>query len=435
MNSSTIDSGWVGRVIDGRFSLLQWLGSSGRGGVFFTELDGNPQRRAAIKLIPADENEAQARIRVWASTAALSHPHLMRLFQTGTWRVGSDLLLYAVMEFAEQDLSQILPERPLTPSETREMLEPVLDALGYLHTNGFVHGHLNPSNIMVVDDQLKIFSESLRVAGEPIRTVESPSVYYAPESAAGPISPSADLWSLGALLVETLTQHPPVWERSMHQEPVVPESIPQPFATIARECLRIDPQRRCTLGEIKAHLEAPPSPPVPATKSVPTVPAKQRLRAFAAAALVLILVVSAVLLRSHHQTHPTPTIPESQTAVSHASSTHPPSVTKRRISKPAAVSGVMVNQVLPDVPPRVRNTIHGTVRVSIRVTVDPHGAVSDASVESTGSKYFSNLALQAARQWRFKPSPAKEQAARRVFLLRFEFTQTATRAVPVEVAR
>lgn len=435
MNSSTIDSNWVGQVIDGKFPLLQWLGNSGSGGIFLTELDGDPSRKAAIKLIPPDEDAAQARIRAWTSIATLSHPHLMRIFHTGSWRIDSSLLLYAVTEYAEENLSQILPERPLTPSETREMLEPVLDALDYLHTNGFVHGHLKPSNIMVVDDQLKIFSESLRVAGQPIRTVASPSVYDAPESAAGPISPSADIWSLGALLVETLTQHPPVWERETHQEPVVPESIPQPFAVIARECLRIDPQRRCSLGEIKARLEAPPSLPVPATKSVPTASAKQRLRAFAAAALVLILVVSAVLLRSHHQTHPTPTIPKSQTAVSHAPSTHPSSATRKQISKSAAVSGVVGNQVLPDVPDRVRNTIHGTVRVSIRVTVDPYGAVSGASVESSGSKYFSNLALQAARQWKFKPSPAKEQAASRVFLLRFEFTKTATRVVPAEVTR
>src|ERR1035438_277380 len=143
MNSSTIDSNWVGQVIDGKFPLLQWLGNSGSGGIFLTELDGDPSRKAAIKLIPSDEDAAQARIRAWTSIATLSHPHLMRIFHTGSWCVDSNLLLYAVTEYAEENLSQILPERPLTPSETREMLEPVLDALGYLHTNGFVHGHLN----------------------------------------------------------------------------------------------------------------------------------------------------------------------------------------------------------------------------------------------------------------------------------------------------
>jgi len=95
------------------------------------------------------------------------------------------------------------------------------------------------------------------------------------------------------------------------------------------------------------------------------------------------------------------------------------------------VNGAVVNQVLPDVPDRVRNTIRGTVRVSIRVSVDPSGAVSDAAIDSAGSKYFSNLSLQAARQWRFKPAQANEQATSRVLLLRFEFTQTTTKAAVV----
>ncbi len=430
MNSSIIDSDWVGRVIDGRFSLLQWLGSSGRGGVFFTELDGNPQRKAAIKLIPADESSAQARIRVWASTESVSHPRLMRVFHTGSWRIGSNLFLYAVTEYAEQNLAQILPERPLTPSETREMLEPVLDALGYLHKSGFVHGHLKPSNIMVVDDELKVSSESLQVAGQPLGIVASPGVYDAPESAAGPITPSADIWSLGVLLVETLTQHPPVWERSTHQEPVVPESIPQPFAAIARECLRIDPRRRCTIGEIKARLESPQSKPESAKKTSSTAPAKQRLMALVAAALVLILVVSAFLLRSH-PTRPSPPIGEQQAVSPAVAPSHQSHVAKKQKVRATATNDAVVNQVMPDVPPKARDTIRGTVVANIRISVDPDGAVSGAAIDSGGSKYFSGLALQAARQWRFTPSQANGQAANRVLLLRFEFTKTATRAALV----
>ncbi|MGA3011340.1 MAG: TonB family protein [Terracidiphilus sp.] len=427
MNSSTINSDWVGQVIDGRFPLLQWLGGSGMGGEFLTELDGDPSRKAAIKLIQADESSAQARIRVWASIATLSHPHLISLFHTGSWRVGSNLLLYAVTEYSEENLSQILPERPLTPSETREMLDPVLDALSYLHKNGFVHGHLKPSNIMVVDDQLKVSSESLQVAGDPVSVLTSPSVYDAPESAAGPISPPADLWSLGALLVEALTQHPPAGQRSTRHEPVVPESIPEPFATIARECLRAAPDRRCTIREIKARLESPQSLSEPASEASPTLTPKKRLTALVAAVLVLILVISAFLLRSHH-TPPSTPVGDTQAASPAAAPAHPSSASRKQRARAAAMSGAAANQVLPDVPQRARNTIRGTVVVKIRVTVTPSGAVSDAAIDSSGSRYFSNLALQAARQWRFKPSPAGEQASNRALLLRFEFTQTATRA-------
>jgi TonB family protein len=431
MNSSTIDSDWVGRVIDGRFPLLQWLGSSGLGGVFLTDIDGDPQRKAAIKLIPADETAAQARIRVWASTTTLSHPRLMRIFHTGSWRIGSNLLLYAVTEYADENLSQILPERPLTPSEARQMLVPVLDALDYLHKSGFVHGHLKPSNIMVVDDQLKISSESLQVVGAPVRVFAPSGVYDAPESAAGPILPFADLWSLGVLLTQTLTQHPPLWERSTHQEPVVPESIPQPFAAIARDCLRTAPESRCSIREIKARLESPQSVPEPPSQASPTKPAKQVLTAFVAAALVLLVVLSALLLRSH-QTRPSPPIGEPQAVSPAAAPPRPSPVAKNQNSKAAPVTSAVVNQVLPNVPLSARSTIRGSVLANIRVTVDSDGAVSDAAIDSGGSRYFSNLALQAARQWRFKPSQANEQAVSRVLLLRFEFTQTATRATLVK---
>jgi hypothetical protein len=47
-----------------------------------------------------------------------------------------------VMKYAEENLSQILPHWPLTPAEGREMLEPVLDVLVYVHGQGFVHGHI-----------------------------------------------------------------------------------------------------------------------------------------------------------------------------------------------------------------------------------------------------------------------------------------------------
>src|SRR5713226_9453226 len=156
MNTAATRDDWVGRVIDGRFTLLQWLGGSAWGDVFLTELPGHPAQKAAIKLIPADATDAEAYIASWAATTNLSHPHLMRLFHTGRCQINTAPLLYAVMEYAEEDLSQIIPVRPLTPDEAREMLQPVLDALSYLHEKGFVHGHLKPSNIMVVDDQLKL---------------------------------------------------------------------------------------------------------------------------------------------------------------------------------------------------------------------------------------------------------------------------------------
>lgn len=444
MNTAANCSDWVGRVIDGRFALLQWLGGSGRGGVFLTELQGDGSQKAALKLIPADAVDAEAHIAGWAATTTLSHPHLARVFRTGRCQIDNAELLYAVTEYAEEVLSEIIPERPLTPTEAREMLGPVLDALSYLHRKGFVHGHLKPSNIMVVNDQLKISGEGLHVEGEAGKHFMAPSIYDAPESATGPISAAADVWSLGITLVESLTQHPPVWDRVTKTEPAVPESISQPFAGIARGCLRLNPARRCTLSEIKARLEPAqalsqsPSrmsvPPEPASKTSRTAPTKLRRTTLIAAMLVLFAVIAALYVRSRHveSSMPSGTQPLVMKIPAPApQSPSPGSLT----SKGAAVKGAVAQRVLPDVPLSASRTIRGTVKVGVRVTVDPSGNVSNATFNTPGaSRYFANLALQAARDWRFKPALVDGQAVSSVWILQFRFSQSSTEVSPIEAS-
>jgi TonB family protein len=73
--------------------------------------------------------------------------------------------------------------------------------------------------------------------------------------------------------------------------------------------------------------------------------------------------------------------------------------------------------------------------VTIRVTVDPGGNVSNAAFDSPGpSKYFAKLALQAAQHWKFKPAQVDGQAVSSVWILRFQFRQTATEVTPVEAS-
>jgi serine/threonine protein kinase len=116
----------------------------------------------------------------------------------------------------EENLSQVLPGRALTPDEARAMLESVLDALAYIHRKGFVHGHIKPANIMASGDQLKVSSDGLRNSGESPDGLGHQSAYDAPEYVSGilpmsqKMSPAGDVWSVGMTLVETLTQNPPV---------------------------------------------------------------------------------------------------------------------------------------------------------------------------------------------------------------------------------
>src|SRR5579863_49132 len=100
MNSTVlITADWVGRVIDGRFALHEWLGGSPRGGVFRTDLQQAVPKKAAIKLIPAAGPEADTYLAAWAKTALLSHPHLMKIFRAGRFQFGSIEMVYVVTEY------------------------------------------------------------------------------------------------------------------------------------------------------------------------------------------------------------------------------------------------------------------------------------------------------------------------------------------------
>ena len=250
---------WEGQVVNGEFHLRQFLGGGENCAVFLTEHGERETQRAAIKLIAVPPEYAELQLSQWRRSAKLSHPHLIRLFQMGQCQLDDVGLLFVVMEYAEENLSQILPQRPLTPAEAREMLEPVLDTLAYLHGQGFVHGHVKPANIMAVEDQLKISSDGLCPMDESRVGLGQPGVYDAPEMAGGEPSPAADVWSLGMTMVEGLTQRVPVWERSEQGEPVLPETLPAPFLELVRHCLRRDPQRRWTVAAHCGPYAAPPT--------------------------------------------------------------------------------------------------------------------------------------------------------------------------------
>ncbi len=457
MNVSAIQSGWAGRVIDGRFTLLRWLGGSDQSGVFLTELPGTPPQKAAIKLMPAEAGPAIV------PGASLSHPHLMRVFESGRCEMDGSSLAYVITEFADEILADILPMRPLTPDEVKEMLVPVVDALTYIHGHGLVHGRLKPSNILVVNDQLKLSADSLQHAGGAARVAHTLSAYDAPECAEGVLSPAEDVWSLGMIVIEALTQRTPDWNYAKHSDPQILESVLEPFAEVAALCLRVDPARRGTLDDIKkclglaVSIPAPASVPSESKARTPQASFKLRPGVLTVFALVTIAVIALFWSRSHEpqpepplpeqaaasqsSTAPTPAQPELQSQVQTPipvmseqqpkTITPPPNAPTSAPATPAgnasASGGAVVHRVMPDVLPSARQSIRGSVNVSIRVSVDPSGNVTDAAFESAGpSKYFAKVAMDAARQWKFKPAQANGLPAASVWTLHFVFTRENT---------
>ena len=242
---------YEGQAVNNTFPLLKYVGGSSESAVFLTQLAGPQSSKAVVKLIPEGPSP-DLQLSLWRRASRLTHPNLLQLYQGGRCRLADMDLLYVVMEYAEEDLSQILPQRALTPAETRDMLGPVLDALSNLHSQGLVHSHLKPSNVLATADQVKLSTDRLFPAGEVRKSGSKRSPYDAPETASQPLTAASDVWSLGVMLIEVLTQKGP--ERPGSLSTVGPESLPNLFREIAQHALERDPRLRWSIDNIAASL-------------------------------------------------------------------------------------------------------------------------------------------------------------------------------------
>jgi TonB family protein len=498
---------WSGQVVDGKFKLSRYLGGSEHSAVFLTErAEGGRSLPAAIKLIPSAPESDQRVMARWRLAAQMTHPHLLPVYETGRCEIDHLALLYVVMQYAEESLAEVLAGRALAPGEAQAALGPTLDVLAYLHDKGLVHGHIKPTNIMAIGDELKLSSDALRSAGEPCDSPDRPDAYDPPECArrviplAEGMSPAADIWSLGATLVEMLTQSLPAAPPPGSGELSLPE-LPEPFADIARHCLLRNPKNRWTVAQIGARLRNEPAiaspalvPPSEPEVRAPASPAqtqravqqRQQVRRAKRPSYAIPVAVGLVFLAaltipklfrhppeapqipavsSERQTAPaqpeeqTPPAPHGQPVIVSRPS-GPITAEKRQDSAggaplPASVQpatpyeaapkaeaklpagtivpGTLAQQISPDVLPGARSTIEGTVRVIVRVDVDPSGSVEAAELASpAASKYFARVALQAAQRAKFTPPKVAGRNVTSTWNLQFDFTRDDTTVTPTQ---
>jgi len=398
---------WEGRTVDGRFLLGSYIGGSAGAAVFRTEYHVGEARPSVLKLIPADHGTAETLAARWSMASDLSHPHLIRLLAHGAVREGDASYAYAVMEYGQDTLAEVLTDRALTPAETREMLDPLLSALAYLHGQGFAHGHLTPENILALDDQLKLSTDGLC----PVEAESCDS------------SPAADIYAVGEVICRALTRQ------------LAPYSaLPEPFRSIVQSCMRAKPSERPGAARVVQMLHAPVE-----------APRRERPNYVIWAVAIVVLVIAFGIVRScrHEPVAPVTPVPPQAAATTPAAppvqkpspapaptrpapaapapavpEPAPPAVPS---AKPAEPTPSVIQRFLPEIDRRARDTIHGAVRINVRVTVDDNGHVTRAEYETKpASGYLGKLTLEAARKWRFPSGDAGE------WLLRFQLHRADT---------
>jgi TonB family protein len=275
---------WQGHLINGVFPLGRYLGCSDHSGVFVTRSVGRAPAEVAVKLVPANRAVAESLLPRWKRAGGLPHPHLIRLLEWGGCRLDGLPYLYLVMEYADQTLAQLLQGRALTGEEAREMLPPILDALAFLHGRNQLQGQVKPANILVVGDQLKLASDTIRHVTEgPIRYVsegtiamsaDALSVYDPPEALHGSNATAGDVWALGVSLFEALTRRTPSGFGEPRDAAALPADLAPALREVVTRCLNRRPQDRPRVAELVALVrgESPGAVAAATVRSPPSIP-------------------------------------------------------------------------------------------------------------------------------------------------------------------
>jgi ABC-type phosphate/phosphonate transport system substrate-binding protein len=256
----------------GRYRLLRQLGEGGFSRVFLAEQTEPVQREVALKLLKVgmDTREVVARFHAEQQALALMHhPNIARVFDGGA---AEDGLPYFVMELAPGVPITDFCRRNEVPLRRRlELFIEVCAAVEHAHLKGIIHRDLKPSNILVTqqDGQAvpKVIDFGIAKSLDLQLTDRSPNTrtrmvlgtpsHMSPEQADGAeVTKASDLFSLGSVLYELITDQPRLGKGSslqttrqlLEQDEVDPRKVNRTLdadlATICLKCLEKDPVRR-----------------------------------------------------------------------------------------------------------------------------------------------------------------------------------------------
>jgi serine/threonine protein kinase/Tol biopolymer transport system component len=202
-----------------RYRIERHLGAGGMATVYLAE-DLKHKRRVAVKVLKPELAAvlgAERFVQEITTTASLSHPHILPLFDSGT----ADGFLFYVMPFIEGETlrDKLNRETQLGVDDAVRIASEVADALDYAHRRGVIHRDIKPENILLHDGRPMVadFGIALAVSAaaggrmtETGLSLGTPH-YMSPEQATAEkdITARSDVYSLASVLYEMLAGQPP----------------------------------------------------------------------------------------------------------------------------------------------------------------------------------------------------------------------------------
>ena len=211
-----------GTVLNGRYKLLERIGSGGMAVVYKAQ-DLMLGRLVAVKMLHESftgDPDFLARFRQEAYAAAgLQHPNIVTVHDIGQ----DGNRHYIVMEFVEgRTLKDLIRQydadgQPMPVSRALDLGIQIAEGIGYAHRAGLVHCDVKPQNVLVTrDDRIKVADFGIaRAVTEASQHVDDSRVwgtpqYFSPEQAAGePPTYASDVYSIGVMMFEMLAGEPP----------------------------------------------------------------------------------------------------------------------------------------------------------------------------------------------------------------------------------
>jgi eukaryotic-like serine/threonine-protein kinase len=257
------------RLLSERYELGEVLGFGGMSEVH-RGLDTRLGRDVAVKVLRADlarDPQFQMRFRREAqNAAALNHPAIVAVYDTGEVQGEFGPLPYIVMEYVDgQTLREIVKTQgPMSQQQVLDVMADVCAALDFSHRHQIIHRDVKPANIMINRaGAVKVMDFGIaRALGEGQNVTQTAAVigtaqYLSPEQARGePVDARSDVYAAGCVLYELLTGEPPftgdtpvaVAYQHVREDPKAPSevnpSVPPQLDAVVLKALSKNPANR-----------------------------------------------------------------------------------------------------------------------------------------------------------------------------------------------